>query len=157
MNFAVPADHRIKLKEREKKYLDFARELKKTIENEGDDYTNRDWCFWYSHQRFIEKTGRLGGWRTSGDHPNYSIIENGQNTEKSSGDLRRLAVTQTPVKDHQLMLMWKTLMSKIIIIIIIIIIRRRRRRRTTTTTTTTTTTKHIIKQSFILSLAMLIH
>ena len=28
-----------------------------------------------------------------------SIFENGQNTEKSPGDLRRLAVTQTPVKD----------------------------------------------------------
>ena len=45
-------------------------------------------------------------------HPNYYIIENGQNTQKSSGDLRRLAVTQTPVKDHQLTPMWKTLMSK---------------------------------------------
>ena len=33
------------------------------------------------------------------------IIENGQNTEKSPGDLRRLAVTQSPVKDHQLTLM----------------------------------------------------
>ena len=31
----------------------------------------------------------------------YSIIENGENTEKSPGDLRRLSVTQTPVKDHQ--------------------------------------------------------
>ena len=41
----------------------------------------------------------------SGDHLNNSIIENSQNTEKSSGDLRRLAVTQTPVKNHQLMLM----------------------------------------------------
>ena len=33
------------------------------------------------------------------------ITENGQNTEKSPGDLRRLAVTQTPVKNHQLILM----------------------------------------------------
>ena len=32
--------------------------------------------------------------------PNDYIIENGQNTEKGPGDLRRLAVTQTPVKDH---------------------------------------------------------
>ena len=39
------------------------------------------------------------------------IIENGQNTEKSPGDLRRLAVTQSPVKDHQLTLIWKTLMN----------------------------------------------
>ena len=31
----------------------------------------------------------------------YSITENGQNTEKSPGDLRRLAVTQTPVEDLQ--------------------------------------------------------
>ena len=41
----------------------------------------------------------------SGNHPNYGTIENGQNTEKSPGDLRRLAVTQSPVKDHQLKLM----------------------------------------------------
>ena len=46
-------------------------------------------------------TGGLESWRTSGDHPDSSIIENGQNTEKSPGNLRRLAVTQTPVKDHQ--------------------------------------------------------
>ena len=31
-------------------------------------------------------TGGRGSWRTSGDHPNYYIIENGQNTEKSLGD-----------------------------------------------------------------------
>ena len=35
--------------------------------------------------------------RASGDRPNYSIVEMGQNTKKSPGDLRRLAVTQTPV------------------------------------------------------------
>ena len=49
--------------------------------------------------------GRFGSWRPSGDHPNNSIIENGQNTEKGPGDLRRLAVIQSPVKDHQLSLM----------------------------------------------------
>ena len=48
----------------------------------------------------------------SGDYPNYNIIKIGENTEKSPGDLRRLAFTQTPVKDHQLKLTWKTLMSK---------------------------------------------
>ena len=34
MDFAVPADHRVKLKESEKKdkYLDLTRELKKTME-----------------------------------------------------------------------------------------------------------------------------
>ena len=44
-------------------------------------------------------TGKLINQRTSGGHPDYSIIKIGQNTEKSPGDLRRLAVTQTPVKD----------------------------------------------------------
>ena len=43
-------------------------------------------------------TRELGSWRTSGDHPNDSIVENGQNTKKGPGDLRRLAVTQTTVK-----------------------------------------------------------
>ena len=75
------------------------------MEHVGDNYTNRDWCFWYSYQRIIKETGGLGGWRTSGDHPNYSIIKIGQNPEKSPGDLRRLDVTQTAVKDHQLKLM----------------------------------------------------
>ena len=39
------------------------------------------------------------------DYPNDSITENGQNTKKSPGDLRRLAVTQTPAKNHQPILM----------------------------------------------------
>ena len=42
---------------------------------------------------------------TSGDQSNYYSIEIGQNTEKSPDDLRRVAVTQTPIKDHQLTLM----------------------------------------------------
>ena len=47
VDFAVPAHCRIKLKEWEKKdkYLDLARELKKTVEHAGDNYTNCNWCF----------------------------------------------------------------------------------------------------------------
>ena len=52
----------------------------------------------------MKGTERLGSWWMSGDHPNYSIVENGQNTEKSPGDLRTLV---TPVTDHQLTLMRK--------------------------------------------------
>ena len=40
-----------------------------------------------------------------GDHLNNGTIENDQNFEKSPGELRGLAVTQFPVKDHQLKLM----------------------------------------------------
>ena len=42
-----------------------------------------------------------------------------QNTEKSPRDLRRLAVTQTPVRNHQPTLVGKTLKSKMITIMII--------------------------------------
>ena len=47
------------------------------MEHEGDNYTNRDWCFWYSHQKIVKGTGGLGSRRKSGYHPNYGIIENG--------------------------------------------------------------------------------
>ena len=96
-----------KTERKKDKYLDFARELKKTMEHEGDNCTYRDWCFWYSHQGIIKGTGGLGSWSLCGDYPN--IFENGLNTEKNPGDLRRIAVTQTPVKNHQLKLMWKAL------------------------------------------------
>ena len=85
------------------KYLDFARELKKTMEHESDGDTNCNWCSRYSHQWFGTGTGGLGNKWTSGDHPKYSIIKINQNTEKSPGDLR-LAVTQTLVRNPQLML-----------------------------------------------------
>ena len=41
VDFAVSADPWIKLKECEKK--------DKTVEHAGDNYTNRNWCFWYSY------------------------------------------------------------------------------------------------------------
>ena len=77
-------------------------------------YTNYNWCPWYSHRRIIKGTGGLGNNRTRGGHRNYYIIEIGQNTKSPRG-LRRLAVSQNSVNDHQHTLAWKT--------------RRRRRRR----------------------------
>ena len=47
--------------------------------------------------------------KTRGDHQNYNIAEISQNTERSPGDLRRFAVTPTPVESHQLTLVWKIL------------------------------------------------
>ena len=51
LDFAVPADYRIKLKESKKKdkYLDLARKIEKTMEHDGDNHTNCDCCFWYSN------------------------------------------------------------------------------------------------------------
>ena len=118
MNFAVPADHRVKLQESEKKdkYDNLARELKKNAVHESDVYSNFDWHFWYSHRRINKGTGRPRNKSTSGENPNYCIVEIGQNIWKIPGNLRRLAVTQTYVKDHQLTLMWNTHKELIIII-----------------------------------------
>ena len=54
MDHAIPVDHRVKLKESEKrdKYRDLARELKKkTVEHESGGDTNCYWHAWYGHQR----------------------------------------------------------------------------------------------------------
>ena len=47
-------------------------------------------------------TGGLGSWWTSGDHPDYYIIENDQNPEKCPVDFRKFGFTQTPGKNHHL-------------------------------------------------------
>ena len=47
------------------------------------------------------------GFEISENHRDYSIVEIGQNTEKSPGDLRRFFDTQTPVKGLQLTLALK--------------------------------------------------
>ena len=75
------------------------------MEHESDYCTNCDWCFRHNNYRIIQRPGGLGSWQTGRDYPNDSIAENGQNPETSPGDLRRLAVTLTPVKNHQLTLM----------------------------------------------------
>ena len=71
--------YRINLKEYENrgKYQELARELKKkkTMEHEGDNYTNRYWCFWYNPLLIIKGIGGRRGCETSGDYPNYNNIE----------------------------------------------------------------------------------
>ena len=94
VDFALPADYKVKLKESVKKneYLDLAKKLKNTMEYEGDADTNCNLRARYSHDRFGTETRGFGNKRMSGDKPIYSIIEISQNT-KSLGDLRRLVVT----------------------------------------------------------------
>ena len=75
----------------------------------GDGDIICNWPRWNNLQRIGKGIGRLGNKRASGDTPDYSIIMIGQNTEKSPGDLRRLAVTLTPVKNPRLTLVRKTL------------------------------------------------
>ena len=87
VDFTVPAGHRRKLKEYEKrdKYYDLARELwnkKVTI--------------------ILIVIGALG--TVTKELVHFCIIEISQNTEKSPRDLRILVVTQPPVRNHQLSL-----------------------------------------------------
>ena len=71
VDFAVPADHRVKLKENEKKdkYLDLTRG--KVVGHESDVYTNYNLFSWFSHQRINKGTRGLGYKWTNGDHLNY--------------------------------------------------------------------------------------
>ena len=102
VDFAVPADHRINLKESEKKdkYLDLDRKLKK---------------LWNMKVTIVPIVIGALGTVTKGLLKGLEDLEVGGrvetiektafNPETSPGDLRRLAVTQTPVKNHQLPLM----------------------------------------------------
>ena len=74
------------------------------MEHESDSDTNCNWVSRHGHQKMDKGTGALGNQRASGDYPNDTIIKIGLNTKKSPGDLRRLAVTQTPVENHRLTL-----------------------------------------------------
>ena len=57
-------------------------------------------CYtWNNFQRIGKGIGRFGNKKSNGDHLDNSIIKTGQNTEKSLGEWRRLAITQTPVQN----------------------------------------------------------
>ena len=57
---------------------------------------------------FVMEIRKVGNWRTCREHPNYNILKIGQNTEKNPKVERRLAATQTSMKDHQLTLVRNT-------------------------------------------------
>ena len=114
-------DYRGKLKKcvKRDKYLNLARELKILWNMKVTIKPIVIGALGTVTKRISTRSGGLGNYRTGGDHQNYCIIEIGENTEKSPGDLRRLVVIQTLVRNHQLMLVWKILKREIIIIIII--------------------------------------
>ena len=110
VNLAVPVDFRVKIKEIEKrdKYLDLARELKMLWNMKVTVIP----MIMVRSERFLKnfskETRRAENRKTCRDHLNYRIIKISQNTEKSPGDLRRFAATQTRVKNYQLTLVWIT-------------------------------------------------
>ena len=60
--------------------------IEKAVEHEDDHCPNCNWCSWYCYQKIGTRTGGLGNNRTSKDCLKYSIVEIGQNTEKSPGN-----------------------------------------------------------------------
>ena len=87
-NSGLPVDCGVKIKESENRDVSrLCLTTKKTLEYDGDGNTNCNWCARNSRQSIGIGTGRLRNKRTNGDHPNYSIVDIGQNTEKSPGDL----------------------------------------------------------------------
>ena len=59
VHFAISADHRGKIQENEKigKYLDFARELKKTVEHKDDSVPS--WCTRKGLQKLVKRLKEL--------------------------------------------------------------------------------------------------
>ena len=51
----------------------------------------------------MREAGSDGNRGTRQDHQNYRVVKISLNTKKSPEDLRRLALTQTLIKDYQLM------------------------------------------------------
>ena len=75
-DFAVPAHHRVKINECEKKRQVIRRCLraKKAVEHESDSDTNCDWHTWNDPQRVRKRAGWVGNWRTNQDNPDYSVV-----------------------------------------------------------------------------------
>ena len=106
VDFALLTDDRVKIKENEKrdKYLNLARERKKNNKKLWNMKMTMIPIVFCALGTIPKRTGGHGNKRTSRNHPDYCIAKIDQNTEKSPGDLRRLAVTQTPEENHQLTL-----------------------------------------------------
>ena len=79
MNFAVPADHCVKLNESKKvdKYFDLTWELKrKGVEHEGVSDISCSWCNRNDATGSEKKkTGGVGNQREDQDHPNSSVVK----------------------------------------------------------------------------------
>ena len=120
VDFAVPADHRINLKESEKKdkYLDLARELKKLWNMKVPIVPILIGALGTIIKGLLKGMEDLEVGRRGETIQTIALLRTARILRRvleTWGDLRRLAVTQTPVKNNQLTLTWKTLMITIIL------------------------------------------
>ena len=101
MDFVDLADYNVKIKENEKrnKYLDLTREVRKLWNMRVTVIPIVNGAHEKIPQKFRKGTRRVGNRRTNRDHPDDSIVENGQTTEKTVCRL------DSNKKNYQLMLM----------------------------------------------------
>ena len=103
MDFAIPAEHRVKNKRKQKDWqiLGSCQRAEQPVEHEGDRDINCSWYAGNSPQRFGKMTGGIKNQKNQ-EHTDRITAKISYNTQESPPDLKRLTVTQTPVKDHQL-------------------------------------------------------
>ena len=107
MDVIVSADHRVKLKESEKRdnYLDLARELKKPCKMKVKNIPIIIGSLGTVIKRLVQGLEHLEITRRVETVQTIALMRSARILRKGPGDLRRLAVTQTQLKDHQLTLM----------------------------------------------------
>ena len=90
MDSVLPGKLRVKIKDNEKrdKYLDPVKEVKKAAGYENYSSTIFILDTQNRQQMFRNGAGRVGSQSMRRDYLNYSIVEVGQYTEESPGDLR---------------------------------------------------------------------
>ena len=100
---------RMKAKENEKfdNYKDLARELKKLRNMKVTVISVIVGALGTVPQEPEKDVGYSSYQRKNQDHPKHITAKISYNTEKSPGDLRRFAVTQTSLEGNQLLLVWK--------------------------------------------------
>ena len=82
------------------------------VEHENDCYTNCTQCSWNRHKRIGTRTGWFGNNVQLETIQTTALLGSAKILRSVLRDLRWAAVTQTPVKDRQLMQMWKLLQGK---------------------------------------------
>ena len=104
MGFSVPVYHKVKKfkKRKDRSLFIFCQRPEKAVLGYGD--INNIVHAWNSPQNNGENRNQI----KNENHTNHIIVEIGFNTQKSPGDLLRLIVSQSPMKDQQLILNWET-------------------------------------------------
>ena len=90
------------------------RKNEKVLEHEKNSGNNSSRSSWNSCQELRKETGWTGDQRKNWNHSNHSNAKINSNTLKSVGDPLKLAVIETPMKNHLFTLEWKARINNFI-------------------------------------------